>query len=148
MSGLVFVDTNVLLYAVDVGDKRKHDAAMAWRRRLWETRQGRVSFQVLQEFYANVFRKWPQSLDSARVEILDLFAWQPVVISAEILKSSWKIQDRYGISFWDALIVAAAKSSNCSFLLSEDFQSAFDFGGLRVINPFRAQPNDIIPPDL
>jgi predicted nucleic acid-binding protein len=103
-----------------------------------------VSFQVLQEFYANFARKWPKSVASARHEVLGLLAWQPIKIDSEILKLGWKVQDRYGISFWDALIVAAAKGSSCEFLLSEDFQAGPDFGGLRIVNPFRADPHEIL----
>jgi predicted nucleic acid-binding protein len=110
MNGPVFVDTNILLYAIDVTEETKHQTARMWRDQLRESRQGRLSFQVLQEFYANVERKWPQAKASARAEVKDLLAWQPIVVNDEILKSSWKLQDRYGISFWDALIAAAAKA--------------------------------------
>jgi len=71
---------------------------------------GRVSFQVLQEFYANVTRKWPPARDQVQAEIRSLFSWHPVAIDAEILESGWQLQERYKISFWDSLIVAAAKS--------------------------------------
>jgi len=143
MNGLIFVDTNVLLYAVDQANARKHTIACTWREKLWETRRGRVSFQVLQEFYANVARQWPRSVASARAEVLDLLVWQPIKIDSGILKAGWKVQDRYGINFWDALIVAAAKASSCEVLLSEDFQAGLDFGGLRVVNPFRTEPEEV-----
>lgn len=143
MSGAIFVDTNVLLYAVDLAHPQKHQLARHWRDTLWKTGQGRLSFQVLQEFYANVSRKWPKSTESARLEIEDLFTWQPVSINADILRSSWKIQHRFGISFWDSLIVAAAKAAQCSYLLSEDFQAGLDLDGLRVVNPFQTRPDQI-----
>ena len=57
MNGLVFVDSNVLIYAVDRSNPKKHEAARLWRSELWESGRGRISFQVLQEFYANVDRK-------------------------------------------------------------------------------------------
>jgi predicted nucleic acid-binding protein len=144
MSATVFVDTNVLLYAVDLADKQKHKTARDWRDRLWESRRGRLSFQVLQEFYANVARKWPCSIEAARLEVLDLLAWQPIFVSDEILKSSWKIQDRFGVSFWDAMIVAAAKVAGCRYLLSEDFQTGIELSGVRIINPFRSDPDEIL----
>src|ERR1700688_802122 len=137
MSGLVFVDTNVLLYAVDEADQPKQNSARAWREWLWQTRRGRLSFQVLQEFYSNVCHKWPKAKDTARQEIEDLFSWKPVSVSGVLLQSAWQLQDRYGFSFWDSLIVAAAKVSVCGFLLSEDFQSGQNIDGLLIVNPFR-----------
>jgi predicted nucleic acid-binding protein len=57
MTALVFIDTNVLLYALDRADLRKQVAAQAWREELWRSQRGRTSFQVLQEFYAKVAQK-------------------------------------------------------------------------------------------
>jgi predicted nucleic acid-binding protein len=143
MTGLVFVDTNVLLYALDDADLKKQSAARRWHAKLWRSRHGRISFQVLQEFYANVVEKWPESIDEARVEIKDLLAWQPVTIGISILENGWKIQDRYRLSFWDAMIVASAKAAACGFLLSEDFQPDQDLDGVVVKNPFLTDPDNL-----
>ena len=75
----VFVDTNVFLYALDHADRKKQAAARAWRAELWKNRLGRISFQVLQEFYVKATQKWPETRDEVRAEIKDLLAWQPVV---------------------------------------------------------------------
>jgi predicted nucleic acid-binding protein len=136
----VFVDTNVFIYALDDADPKKQAAARDWRAELWRRRQGRISFQVLQEFYAKVTHKWPDVRQSARSEVRDLLAWRPVNIDGGILDNAWKIQDRYPMSFWDALIVAAAKSASCRYLLTEDFQAGQDLDGLLVVNPFRTDP--------
>src|SRR5579859_3859165 len=111
MSALVFVDTNVLIYALDKGNPRKQALAQEWRTELWKSRRGRISFQVLQEFYVKVVHKWPASRSTARMEVRDLLAWRPVAVSGELLQEGWKVQDRFRLSFWDALIVAAAKAS-------------------------------------
>jgi predicted nucleic acid-binding protein len=74
--------------------------------------------------------------DAARAEVRDLLAWRPVVVNAGTLQESWKIQDRYRLSFWDALIVAAAKTSSCGYLLTEDLQPEQDLDGVVVVNPF------------
>lgn len=140
MTALVFVDTNVFLYALDRDDLKKQQAARAWRDELWKQGIGRLSFQVLQEFYFKAIRKWPESRDEARAEVRDLLAWQPVTADATILERGWKLQDRYQISFWDALTVAAAKSLGCRYLLTEDLQANQDLDGLLVINPFRTEP--------
>jgi predicted nucleic acid-binding protein len=145
MTATVFVDTNIFLYALDQTDPRKQEAARNWRARLWRTRSGRLSVQVLQEFYANVLRKWPSAHDVARAEIRDLCAWRPVAMDAELLESGWKIQDRHHLSFWDSLIVAAAKSSSSRYLLTEDLQPGQDLDGIVVVNPFLTDPTALLP---
>ncbi|HLI62028.1 MAG TPA: PIN domain-containing protein [Terriglobales bacterium] len=136
----VFVDTNVFLYALDEADRKKQAAARWWRDELWRSRLGRTSFQVLQEFYVKVTQKWPLAKSEARSEVRDLLAWRPVVIDQAVVESAWKIQDRYRFSFWDALIVAAAKSASCRFLLTEDLQADQELDGLLVVNPFQRGP--------
>jgi predicted nucleic acid-binding protein len=140
----VFVDTNVLIYALDDADRKKQEAARDWRAELWKRRQGRISFQVLQEFYAKVTHKWPSARQNARSEVRDLLSWRPVTVDSLILEHAWKIQDRYPMSFWDALIVAAAKSASCRYLLTEDFQAGQDLDGLLVVNPFRNDPPSLL----
>src|SRR5512143_157937 len=143
MTAPVFVDTNVFIYALDAGNPGKQQAAMAWREELWKSRRGRVSFQVLQEFYANVSRLWPEFRSQARTEIRDLLAWVPAVTDAAILDHAWIIQDRFQLSFWDALIVAAAKSASCRYLLTEDLQTGRALDGLVIVNPFQTNPTEI-----
>jgi predicted nucleic acid-binding protein len=136
MTAPIFVDTKVFVYALDERDSRKQLAARAWRDELWKTRRGRTSFQVLQECYAQLTRMWPDKLQEVRAEIRDLLAWRPVTTDAGVLERSWKIQDRYQLSFWDALIVSAAKAAECGFLLMEDLQPGQDLDGIVVVNPF------------
>jgi|SRR5947209_5088260 len=143
MTALVFVDTNVLIYALDQFDPAKQTAARAWRDQLWKSRRGRISFQVLQEFYVNVAHKWPRARQQARAEVRDLLTWKPIATDERILEQSWKIQNRYQLSFWDALIVAAAKSASSHYLLTEDLQDGQDFDGLMVVNPFLRDPASI-----
>jgi predicted nucleic acid-binding protein len=143
MTALVFVDTNVLIYAIDRADLKKQKAAREWRDELWESRCGRISFQVLQEFYAKVTQKWPSGRDQARAEVRDLLTWQPVLVDAAILERGWKIQDRYRLSFWDALIVGAAKAAGCRYLLTEDLQTGQDLDGVTVVNPFLSHPSSL-----
>lgn len=143
MSAPVFVDTNVFLYALDRAALKKQLAARAWREELWRSRLGRISFQVLQEFYVKATRKWPESRDEARAEVRDLLAWRPMPMDAEIMERAWKLQDRYQLSLWDALIVAAAKSLGCRYLLTEDLQTNQDLDDITVISPFLTDPASI-----
>ncbi len=140
MTAPIFVDTNVLIYALDEADPQKQQAARAWRAALWQSRRGRISFQVLQEFYVKVTRKWPKARQQARAEVRDLLAWRPVSVDDGILDRSWKIQDRYQLSFWDALIVAAAKAASSRYLLTEDLQADRELDGVVVVNPFLRGP--------
>ena len=144
MTAPVFVDTNVFLYAVDRADPRKQQAARVWRAELWKSRLGRTSFQVLQEFFVNATQRSLSSRDDARAEVRDLLAWNPLALDAFTLERSWKIQGRYKVSFWDALIVAAAQQASCAYLLTEDLQAKQDFDGVLVVNPFRADPSTLL----
>lgn len=145
MTAPVFVDTNVFIYAVDVADARKHRLAREWRSELWKSRLGRTGFQVLQEFFANVTRKSLSSISDARAEVRDLLAWHPVPIGAALMERGWKIQDRYKLSIWDSLIVAAAREASCGYLLTEDLEAGQDFDGVVVVNPFRTSPASLMP---
>lgn len=104
-----------------------------------------LSFQVLQEYYATTTRKLKPGLspDAARADIRDLLAWRPVPVSANLLEAGWLIEDRFGLSCWDALIVAAARIAGCEHLLTEDLQHGSDLDGLRVVNPFRTPPGSL-----
>ena len=142
MTAPVFVDTNVLIYALDEADRKKQQLAQAWRMELWKSRRGRISYQVLQEFYVKVTQKWPTARERARAEVRDLLAWQPVAADATLLERALKIQDRYRFSFWDALIVAAARVASCRYLLTEDLQADQEIDGVLVVNPFAHGPAD------
>lgn len=143
MSAPVFVDTNVLLYAVDEGEPRKHRAALDWRAHLWSSRRGRVSYPVLQEFYVQALRKNPKRHAAARAEVRDLLAWDPIAIDAGVIEGAWDLQDRFSLSFWDALIVAAAHAAECGHLLTEDLTHGQVLDGVRVVNPFEVSPGDL-----
>jgi predicted nucleic acid-binding protein len=143
MTAPVFVDSNVFLYALDEADPRKQQAARNWRAELWKSRRGRLSFQVLGEFYVNAVRLLPKARGEARAEVRDLLAWNPVFTDAALLEQAWKIQDRYQLSYWDALIVAAAKASSCVYLLTEDLQAGQTLDGIVVVNPFLDGPESI-----
>lgn len=135
-----FVDTNILVYCFDDSDAAKRDRAQLVMRRLWETRSGRLSHQVLQEFYVTVTRKLKPALPrpQARAEVEDFLDWKPLRPSAVLLKQAWQIEDHYGFSWWDSLIVAAAIAQDCTTLLTEDLQHGLIIGNLRVANPFHA----------
>lgn len=137
-----FVDTSVLLYARDDGHAEQQGLAAAWLDHLWQSSTGRVSAQVLNEYYVNATRKLrrPITTDAARADVADLAEWQPVGIDEALIAAAWQIEDRYGLHFWDALVVAAAHAAGCDTLLTEDLQDGQDLDGLVVVNPFLHPP--------
>lgn len=141
----VFVDTNVFVYGYDSSEPEKRDRANAWLRYLWLGRAGRVSTQVLQELHVTLTRKLalPMSRGDARLAIEALFAWSPLVIDPAMIRRAWLIEERFRLSFWDSLIVAAASAGGCRYLLTEDLAAEQDFDGVRAINPFSLSPGDL-----
>jgi predicted nucleic acid-binding protein len=146
MTARVFVDTNVLVYARDRTDEEKHRRAMAWVAALWQERAGRLSWQVVQEYYVTVTRKLdpPRDRSDAREDVTSLVTWRPIPIGLPTIDVAWGIEDRFGLSWWDALIVAAAQIGECAYLLSEDLQDGQDFEGVTVISPFSKSPSEIL----
>lgn len=138
MTDPVFVDTNILVYWQDDSDPLKQSRAEDWIAHLGHLRAARISFQVLQELYATLTRKVKPAVDAeeARAIVRDLTAWQPVAVDLATLERAWRIQERYILSWWDALIVAAAHSCACSALLTADLQHGQLLGRIRVIDPF------------
>jgi predicted nucleic acid-binding protein len=65
------------------------------------------------------------------------------VSDAALIESGWKLQDRYRLSYWDALIVAAAKVASCRYLLTEDLQTGQKLDGIEVVNPFLRGPESV-----
>jgi predicted nucleic acid-binding protein len=144
MTARVFVDTNVLVYQLDQREPDKQVQARSWLDHLWGTQAGRTSFQVLQEFYITVTRKLEPGLEpeAARKIVRALWAWRPVSVDERIFTDAWSIQDRFQLSWWDALIVSAARSAECPYLLTEDLQHGQDLDGVRVVSPFKISPEE------
>lgn len=138
MNDSVFVDTNILLYARDSGQPMKQPVAENWLKTLWRERRGRISFQVLQEYYVNATQKLKPGLpkEQARRDVRNLCFWNPVRTDVALLESAWDLADRFGFSWWDAQIVAAARFAQCPVLLSEDMQHGLNVDGTLILNPF------------
>ena len=141
----VFIDTNVLVYSRDASEPQKQAQAMVWMAHLWKNRVGRLSFQVLQEFFVTVTEKLTPGLDSenARRDVRSLLAWHPIHVDGRVLEGAWFIQDQHKVSWWDALILSAAQVAGCRYLLSEDLQENQELGDLRIVNPFRTAPESL-----
>lgn len=142
MSGRAFVDTNVLVYAHDRGAGTKNETARALVGELWRLRRGVLSTQVIQEFYVNVRRKArnPVEPDEARRLVEDYSSWELVVNDGRAILGALDLEQRFKVSFWDALILQAASTAAVSTLYSEDLSHGQSYGGVEVVNPFVAAP--------
>lgn len=142
LDGPVFVDTNVFVYLRDATEPDRQRASAEWIGRLWETGEGRTSAQVLKEYYVTVTEKLDPGLPvaEAREDVLALRAWNPLHPDLDLFEDAWAVTDRYGFSFRDALVVAAARRLGCATLLTEDLQDEQDLGGLTVRSPFAGRP--------
>ena len=134
-----FVDTNILIYAEDRDAKRKHDVARALIVDLWESREGVVSVQVLQEFYVNVTQKLKKPLSAAKAKeiVEEYLTWTVVDNTGRMLVDAIDLQKKAQLSFWDSLIVQAANQSGCDLLYSEDMNAGQRFASVTVVNPFK-----------
>lgn len=144
MTGPYFVDSNVLVYSKDASEPAKQTQAGEWLQFLWKERVGRLSVQILGEFYVTVTQKLSRGLtrEAAREEVRDLLAWEPAVIDLTMIERAWSIQDRHVLSWWDSLIVAAAQILGCRYLLTEDLSAGQHLDDLEVVNPFEKSPED------
>jgi predicted nucleic acid-binding protein len=136
--GRTFVDTNVLLYAHDASETEKQPIARELLEELWADRSGVVSTQVLQEFYVVATRKFrPQMRRSEAREIVTLYAtWSVVQVDVGLILDAAALEERAQLSFWDALIVEAARRAGAVRLVSEDLQTGRRIAGIAVENPF------------
>ncbi len=138
MSAEVFLDANILIYAVSVDPREAEKAARAVA--LIETTDFGISAQVLQEFYVTAVRKMTPPLDPVHAfEWIQEFAkapCQPVDIG--VVQRGVQLSQRYRIHYWDGAILAAAESLGASTLYTEDLSHGQEYGAVRVLNPFLA----------
>lgn len=137
MSDRFFVDTNLLVYAHDLSAGAKHQKARDLIERLWHERSGVLSTQVLQELYVSLRKaRHPLPAAEAREIVAEYLRWEIVVNTGVSVLEAADLEDRYRLSFWDALIVHAAAASGAETLYSEDLSHGQVYGAVRVVNPF------------
>jgi predicted nucleic acid-binding protein len=133
----VFVDTNILVYAHDKDAGEKHRTARDKVESLW----GRpilpsISVQVLLEFYVNLIRKKVRASD-AREAVMDYLEWDVIDNDQALLLEGMRLKEKWSVSFWDALIIAAAKRARVRELWTEDLKPGRDYEGVLVVNPLQ-----------
>jgi predicted nucleic acid-binding protein len=137
MSGVVFVDTNILIYAHDQDAGVKRERAIQHLRELWDSRLGALSVQVLQEFYVNVTRKLasPVAVPIAREVVETYGTWIRAATTVDTITRASHIAELAQISFWDAMIVASAEEAGASQIYTEDLNAGQSLAGILVVNP-------------
>ena len=140
MSGRFFLDTNLLIHAIDAADPGKQAIAQKWIAKAHETGDGLVSYQVVQEWFNVVLRKAavPLSVDEAALVYRQLIEplWR-IQSSREFLDTALDLHRRDSVSWWDSLILSAAIQGGCDRIVSEDLQHDRRVRGVRIVNPFR-----------
>lgn len=135
---LEFIDTNVLLYAVDHTEPEKQMRAEALLTRLWRDHSGCLSVQVLQEFYVNATRKLsrPLNVDTARQVVEDYSLWVVHVPTSASVLAAIDMQAAHDVSFWDAMVLTSASELGAGVVWSEDLNAGQRYGKVTVQTPF------------
>lgn len=137
VKGLAFFDTNVFVYAADTTAKTKRERAIDLIAQHRDSRSLVTSLQVLQEYYAVATRKVGIPAETAQREVELLARGRVVRFSEHDVVASIELHRLHKISFWDAMIVHAARLAGAAVLYSEDLAHGSPIGGVRVQNPFR-----------
>lgn len=136
MSATKFLDTNILVYAYDLDEPAKRAVALRLVQDGWSALgETAISVQVLQELHVNLRKRGVSQIDATQV-VRDFAIWPVVDNNLSLLQSALDESARWKISLWDVLIVAAARASGASELITEDLNHGQDYGGVRVTNPF------------
>jgi len=130
-----FFDTNILVYADDQADAAKQRRAVELFNEHRRARTGVVSLQVLQEYFVTVTRKLQIDARTARRRVELLARFDVVVPEVSDVLAAIDLHRLHGFSFWDALILRAAKQAGCSVLFTEDMQETREIDGVRIVNP-------------
>jgi predicted nucleic acid-binding protein len=134
-----FCDTNILVYAYDTSAGGKRDRAKQLLERLWDSENGAVSIQILQEFFVSLTRKVvrPLSRNDARTIVADMATWQVVIPTVDDVLAAIDGTARWKISFWDAMVLVTASRADATVLWSEDLSDGQTYDGVVARNPFR-----------
>jgi len=134
-----FLDTNIFVYTFDDIAKNKRRQALKLVRQAITTHQGVVSYQVVQEFFNVALRRFarPMTISDAEDYLTTVFTSLLTVHSSpRLYEAALQLTNRGGLSWYDALIVAAAMEGQCKILYTEDLQHGRTFGTLQIVNPF------------
>jgi len=133
----VFIDTNIIVYSMDLSNRKKRGRARALLQGVGERHMGVISTQVMQEFYIAATRKLGADPLYVKEIIHSLMHFEVVAIGPNLINEAIDCSILQRISFWDALIVVAAESAKCSEIWSEDLSDGQIIRGVKIVNPFK-----------
>ena len=137
MIGRLFVDTNILIYALDPSDPEKRQVSADLLRQTIKSRTLALSPQSLNEAYRVLTqRRRLMPMEQARGYIRTLAPWAIAPLDATTTERAFAVQDEVGASWWDCLMLASAVQAECRLFASEDLQDGREIGGMRIANPF------------
>ncbi len=137
MTGRLFVDTNILIYALDPADPWKRQLSADLLRQTISNRSLTLSPQSLNEGYRVLTqRRKLMPLEQARGYIRTLAPLAIAPLDASTTERAFGLQDEIGASWWDSLMLAAALLAKCRLFISEDLQDGREVSGMRIANPF------------
>ena len=134
--GPAFVDTNVLVYALESGHSARKATAQRLVEKLIDQDRLRLSTQVLQELFVTLTRHGRCSADEALAQLESLTAWPVFVVDYPAIQEAGRLARDAVLSFWDALIVVAAARSGAQRVYTEDLNHGQRILGVEVVNPF------------
>ncbi|HMP95370.1 MAG TPA: PIN domain-containing protein [Kiritimatiellia bacterium] len=134
-----FVDTNILVYVRDTDAGVKQSRAADLVSELWKSRLGRISTQVMSEYYVTVTQKLKPGMtrEAAWADLQSLQAWGPLPVDWKLMERGRSLQKEHAVSWWDALIIAAAQTLDCSVIFTEDLAHGQHYDMVNIVNPFR-----------
>lgn len=133
---LAFVDTNIFVYAFSSGNDPRQLAARQLHERLLHEDRLCLSTQVLQELFVSLTRKYSQSPDVVLPLLHDLTQWPCFSIDPAAVEDAGRLSVSAQLSFWDSLIVVAARRMGAETLYSEDMNNGQMIEGVKIVNPF------------
>lgn len=141
MKDRFFLDTNVFIYSFDGTVIDKAQRAKQLIGEALESKNGCIGTQVIQEFLNLAIRKFEKPLsvkDCKKYLQKVLFPLCEVYPDPDLYENALDIQSTTGYSFYDSMIIAAAKKGNCNLIYSEDLQDGHSIQGVKIINPFKS----------
>ena len=132
----IFIDTNLLVYTLDRKDERKQQKARRILKTIVDTHQPVISTQVIKEFYVVATSKLNADQISIKNIVHNFHKMEIINNDLELIEQAIDISVLSQLSFWDALIIAAAEKANCEFVFSEDLNRGQTYRGIVVVNPF------------
>ncbi len=140
---VIFADTHVLLAADDAFDLHRQSQARAWLQVLWKSRTGRVSTQVLADYYVTVTQKFGMSAGDARAKLRRFQLWQPWQVDHRTVETAWGVEARFGLPYGDALMVACAAQAGAQYVLTPTLEHDLQIDGVCIVDPYRLTPADL-----